>query len=333
MEQLKERHGCVNAWLWLVIIANFCMVIYYTVTMFGAYDSSISLAFGLTAVLSVVNILGAILLMRWNKYGFYLYTVSALLAAVFCIVVLGAELYVIGSSLFVILIWWGILHIKKNNVSAWQLMENGWDYKHCRHLYQVFATVIGVLLIMTIITYAGRTIDTRNENVLSDDVLVDSVAVDSVAVHAEWSEFSDDTGICAIKTPNDFKKADLCEGQVLGLLRSDYDPAIVVIQESVGSVESAGITTVKGYANAIVEMNRNVKGALNFKKLSAEPYGDNSYLIVYEISIGEDTYCYNILATKTRKNFYYCQVYCLKQYVDNLQPVISNMLNSFRVRK
>ena len=156
MKESKERHGCVNAWLWIVIISNLGLGFYYATMMFSAYTNTLSLGIGLLSILATLNVLGAILLMRWNKYGFYLFVISSVLAALVNIGVLNLGAIVLLSGLFAILIWWGILHIKKDGVSAWSLLENGWDYKHCRHLYQLFGFIIGILMVLTIVAYIGN---------------------------------------------------------------------------------------------------------------------------------------------------------------------------------
>jgi len=333
MNEAKERHGCVNAWLWIVIISNLGLGIYYATMMFSAYTNTMSLGFGLLSILATLNVLGAILLMRWNKYGFYLFVVSSVLAALVNIGVLSLEPVVLLSGLFAILIWWGILQIKKDGVSAWSLLEDGWDYKHCRHLYQLFGFIIGILLILTIVAYTGNHEGNPYEDILpSDDseLIVDSVAVDDDIV---WQTFSDNNNMCSIEAPNDFHTAELNADQILGIMCTDYDPAALVISETASSLKGAGISNTKDYANVLVKMNRNVEGATGFNKISEETYGENSYLIVYSMSIDGTQFRYSLLTSRTKANFYYCQVYCLEEYAEKLQPTISHMLSSFKALK
>ena len=333
MNEVKERHGCVNAWLWIVIISNLGLGIYYATMMFSAYTNTMSLGFGLLSILATLNVLGAILLMRWNKYGFYLFVVSSVLAALVNIGVLSLEPVVLLSGLFAILIWWGILQIKKDGVSAWSLLEDGWDYKHCRHLYQLFGFIIGILLILTIVAYTGNHEGNPYEDILpSDDseLIVDSVAVDDDIV---WQTFSDNNNMCSIEAPNDFHTAELNADQILGIMCTDYDPAALVISETANSLKGAGISNTKDYANVLVKMNRNVEGATGFNKISEETYGENSYLIVYSMSIDGTQFRYSLLTSRTKANFYYCQVYCLEEYAEKLQPTISHMLSSFKALK
>ena len=63
----KQRHGCVTWWLWFAIIVNFVVAIIYSVAMFDVADSGLALGSGLLSMLGVLNVLGSILLMRWNK--------------------------------------------------------------------------------------------------------------------------------------------------------------------------------------------------------------------------------------------------------------------------
>lgn len=330
MNESKERHGCVSAWLWIAIISNLGYGIYYAISMFDSYVNTESLGLGLLAILATLNVLGAILLMRWNKCGFYVFLVSALLAAVVNLGILKLEPVFVGFGFLSILLWWGILQISKDGISAWNLLEDGWDYKHCRHLYQLFGVIIGILLILTFIAYAGnhnRILDKSDDSDIYSDTIV------TVEDDIEWQTFSDKNRMCSIEAPNDFHKAELNAEQILGLMCTDYDPAVLVITETASSLKSAGINNTKEYANVIVKMNRNVESATGFNKISEESYGDNSYLIVYNMSVDGTQFRYSLLASRTKKNFYYCQVFCLEEYAEKLQPTISHMLSSFKVLK
>lgn len=333
MKESKKRHGCVSVWLWIVIISNLGLGIYYATLMFSAYTNTMSLGFGLLSILATLNVLGAILLMRWNKCGFYLFVVSSVLAALVNIGVLSLEPVVLLSGLFAILIWGGILQIKKDGVSAWSLLEDGWDYKHCRHLYQLFVFIIGILLVLTIVAYTGNHEGNPYEGILpSDDseLIVDSVAVDDDIV---WQTFTDDNKACSIEAPNDFRKAELNSDQILGLMCTDYDPAVFVIAEPASSLKATGINSAKDYANVIVKLNSKNHDITGFNKISEETYGEDSYLIVYTLSVNDMQFRYSLLACRTEKKFYYCQVFCLEEYAETLQPTISHMLSSFKVLK
>ena len=149
MENYKERHGCVSAWLWIVIVANLCFCIYYFMTMLDS-ESSLSFGYGLLSALSVSLILGAILLMRWSRCGFYLMIVASLLTLVVNHFLLEIEVAYSIHGILGILFWWAILQIRKNGVSAWKLMDTTWDYKHCRHLYQVFLVIVLLIVLVSV---------------------------------------------------------------------------------------------------------------------------------------------------------------------------------------
>jgi hypothetical protein len=189
---LKQRNGCITAWLWVAIIANIGMAIFYAVSMFSAYSTEMALGFGICSIFGVINVLGAILLMRWNKTGFYLFLASSLICEVVNVFVLKMSAATAISSVFAIVIWWAILQTKKDGVSAWSQLETGWDYKHTRHLYQVFS-VVGIALFVLTLIAVGMEHKNPYANILSDDsyldedtiaveVVEEEVAVDSVAV-------------------------------------------------------------------------------------------------------------------------------------------------------
>lgn len=332
MNETKQRHGCVNAWLWLVIAVNLVACGYYAIQMFSMEYNTLVWGFGLTSILALGNVLGAILLMRWNKYGFYLFIACTIINAIINIGILDLGISSGIQGIIAILIWWGILHIKKDGISAWKLMDGGWDYKHCRHLYQLFGIITGILLIATI---AASTTNAYTAGVSDGDSeeVADTAAVDEVIEEITWKRFSDDGNNCSIEAPDDFRKATISEDQILGLMCSDYDPAVFVLKESNNDVKAAGISSPKEYADVLVKMNRNVDGATNFKKISEREYSANSYLIVYDMDIDGTKFRYNLLTTRTSSNFYYCMVYCLSEYSGKLEETVNHMLDSFDANK
>lgn len=71
-KEIRERNGCISFWLWIAIIANIALSIFYAVSMFNVGTGEMALGFGLCSIFGVVNVLSAILLLRWNKVGFYI---------------------------------------------------------------------------------------------------------------------------------------------------------------------------------------------------------------------------------------------------------------------
>lgn len=336
MNGVKERHVFVSIWFWLVIVANLCMSIYCAITMFDVQSINQILGLGLIAALGLCNVLGTILLFRWNKNGFFLFIVTTILSALVNILLLNQSIVVGLQNFVAVFIWYGILQIRKNGISAWKFMKAGWDYKHCRHLYQFFGVLISIPLILSFTialqnpTTASVSIDYHDDDTLLVNVEKSKEENDWGEDSVKWVDFYDDQKACVIEAPGHFKKVQFSDDQILGLVNTDYDPAIIVIQEPVRVLESLGIVTVEKYANLIVQNNQKQNASGSFKKIREQTFNGNSYLIEYEMDIDGTNYRYNVLAAHTDSYYYSCQVFCLSEYADKLQSQISRMLNSFK---
>lgn len=176
---LKRRNGCVSAWLYIVILANIVMVVGYAILMFNVNSSDEALGYGVCSILGLVNVLGAILLMRWNKIGFYMFLISNIISIIVNITLLDLAAATAVASIAAIAIWWAILQIRSNGVSAWSQLETGWDYKHCRHLYQFFSIIGIVLFILTLIA-VNKNHNEPSEDIFDDDLISEVVAIEPV---------------------------------------------------------------------------------------------------------------------------------------------------------
>lgn len=338
MDELKQRHGCVTFWLWLVVLANLVMALYYFVLMFDAYTSEKSLGFGFLGILGIVNLLSAILLMRWNKLGFYMMLACSLVGLLVNVGLLGLPSATVLPSLFAVLIWWAILQIRKNGVSAWKLMNGGWDYKHCRHLYQVFIVIIVFMLVLTIIATLGNHDGNPYEKIIDENYYNTEIEIESeieeevipISDGIDWKVFEDGTNSVSIEAPSDFRRLNLNEDQLMALGCSDFDPYIAIVQESVSSLNVVGVTTTKEYSQLLFKMVQN-SGGTDFKKINQEPNGDNSYLVEYEMSINGTKFYYKVIIIKTKQYFYYCQVLCIDEYKYKLKEQIDHIIESFKV--
>lgn len=189
-KEIKERNGCISFWLWIAIIANVALSIFYAVSMFNVYSGEMALGFGLCSIFGVVNVLSAILLLRWNKIGFYMMVVSSIMAIIINVCVLKMEPVTMVGSLFAIVIWWAILQMKKDGVSAWSQLKSGWDGKHCRHLYQLFAGICAVLFVLTLIAFGHEhsnpiveedVVSVVDDEIMPKEEVEEVIVVDSVA--------------------------------------------------------------------------------------------------------------------------------------------------------
>ena len=120
----KSRHGCLTAYLILIIIANAGVGLYYLIGVNNLEQTfpgvPISVFFTL-AILDVANIVCAIALFRWNKWGFWGFCVTTVIALILNII-LGLGVYSIVSSIISLAIMFGILQIGKEN-KGWPQLE------------------------------------------------------------------------------------------------------------------------------------------------------------------------------------------------------------------
>jgi hypothetical protein len=119
----KQRHGCVTAWLILMIIVNSATAILYLfaseiITKNLPVDISTPMIISL-GIIGIANVIFAVLLFQWKKLGFWGFTMTSIGALVINLTIgLG-----IGQSLFGLVgiaILYGILQIKQDNVTGWE---------------------------------------------------------------------------------------------------------------------------------------------------------------------------------------------------------------------
>jgi len=66
----KRRHGCLTAWLILLIIINPLSGLVYLVTI-DSFSDSPSWFIPAMIVFSLINFAGALALLKWKKWGFW----------------------------------------------------------------------------------------------------------------------------------------------------------------------------------------------------------------------------------------------------------------------
>ena len=122
----KQRHGCVTAWLILMIIANSLTAILYLfagdMVAQNFPDGVSNSMLILLAILGIGNVIFSILLFKWKKIGF-----GGLLITSIGALIINLSIGIgIGQSLFGLVgiaILYGVLQIKKDNVPAWNNLE------------------------------------------------------------------------------------------------------------------------------------------------------------------------------------------------------------------
>lgn len=182
MNDTKQRNGFVTAWLWIVMAVNLFTAILNIAMLFGKSSVAEVIWNGVGVIVLMIAALSAALLLKWNKLGFTLFVTSTFIYSLI------GQLYIWESILitlinFVPLVFlWIVLQIKKDRKSAWSLLKGGADYRHCRHIYQLFGGLIALSVVCTLI--ATLTIDKTNidpkepVNPVVDEMPIDSTEVD-----------------------------------------------------------------------------------------------------------------------------------------------------------
>lgn len=119
----KHRHGCLTAYLVFMIVANSASALIYLLgseTIRRNVPNMPEWAFPVLIVMGIFNLVCAVALFRWKKWGFWGFVASAVVTF-FLNLRIGLGL---GSALFGLLgvaILYGVLHIGNENKGWSQL--------------------------------------------------------------------------------------------------------------------------------------------------------------------------------------------------------------------
>lgn len=144
----KQRHWFVTFWLVIMIIANIAGGIMqiisanYAIWQYATEEKAklffyvehgmvdyYTYAVYFMVVLSIINVVGASLILNWKKVGYWLFlgSASACLVIMISFAILGGvSNTVLSSMLGAVLgpvVLWAILQIKKEGISCWELLE------------------------------------------------------------------------------------------------------------------------------------------------------------------------------------------------------------------
>jgi len=124
--QPKQRHGCVTAWLILMIVVNAAAMFYSLISTnsdLDPYRMVIPEWIYLTlALISLCNVVFAVMLLKWKKIAFWGFVVTSILT-------MGLNIYAglgVAQSLVGLLgvgVLFAILQIKEDGKSAWENLE------------------------------------------------------------------------------------------------------------------------------------------------------------------------------------------------------------------
>lgn len=199
-ENNNKCNGFVSACLWFGILGYLAITVSYIVTMYGESFPNIILGVGLCSMLALADALGVLLLLRWSKNGFYLLVLSAVLSAVVNLSVLRLDLLPALYFLIASAIWFVILQHRSGGKSVWSQLKNGWDSKHCRHIYQLFAIVEVILFVLTLIAYGNRSVSPELPSIPKDEQIKTETLPTSPI---KSTEDVDSTQESSTKTPSD----------------------------------------------------------------------------------------------------------------------------------
>lgn len=201
-ENNNKRNGFVLTCLWFGILGYLTITVSYIVTMYGESFPNTILGLGLCSMLALADALGVLLLLRWSKNGLYLLFMSAALSAVVNLSVLRLDLL---PSLYLLIapaIWFVILQLRSGGKSVWSQLRNGWDSKHCRHIYQLFAVVEVIFFVLTLIAYGNRSESSEGSSIPKDEqVKTEPQPLSTSPIKS--TEDVDSTQESSTKTPSD----------------------------------------------------------------------------------------------------------------------------------
>lgn len=146
-------NGVVTFILCMAMVVNALLSVEYAVLMFNQYTGVMALRYGFNCLLTVLNVFSAFLLLRWNKTGFYVFVLSAFLATAYNIYMMDTYNFMTFQPLYVIVILWAILQIKKDGNSAWSLLQTRFNDKESRYTFLTFGALVVIIFFITIAAF------------------------------------------------------------------------------------------------------------------------------------------------------------------------------------
>jgi hypothetical protein len=122
----KQRHGCVTTWLVFVIIINSLFAFVYLFAnefIINSLPNDVSTTMILLlGILCIANAIFAVMLFQWKKIGFWGFVASSIFVLIINLSI-GIGIGQSVAGLLGIAIYYGVLQIKRDNVSAWDNLE------------------------------------------------------------------------------------------------------------------------------------------------------------------------------------------------------------------
>lgn len=122
-----KRNGFVSFWLWFCTVVNsLCFIGYFFLLfsskgLWGATPEPVWLKLA-WIIGSGLNVLGFVVLLKWNKTGFYLLSGICVLNIVMSIIAYGID-FSAFQSVIPLVILYAVLNIKKDALTYWEAMD------------------------------------------------------------------------------------------------------------------------------------------------------------------------------------------------------------------
>ena len=124
MAEGKSRHGCLTAWLVLMIIVNSASAMMYLLgsdAIRQSLPNAPGWAFPVLIVFSLFNLVCAIALFQWKKWGFWGFCISSVVALVVNLSI-GLGIGPALGGLIGVALLYGVLQIGKEN-KGWPQLD------------------------------------------------------------------------------------------------------------------------------------------------------------------------------------------------------------------
>ena len=124
MADTRNRHGCLTAWLVLMIVANSATALMYLLgseAIRPTLPDAAGWEFPVLILISLFNLVCAIALFQWKRWGFWGFCASSVVALAVNLAV-GLGIGPALGGLVGVLLLYGVLHIGKEN-KGWPQLE------------------------------------------------------------------------------------------------------------------------------------------------------------------------------------------------------------------
>lgn len=119
----RGRHLFITIWLWFWTVINVLITVVYFLHLFFSIGTSEPLALRLLwLAISIAVVAGYVMLLKWNKSGYYVLGGVAVVNVIISLLVNGPTVAAF-TPVVGILVLYGILQIKKDGVEYWEAME------------------------------------------------------------------------------------------------------------------------------------------------------------------------------------------------------------------